>query len=186
MGTATEGTISLGRAWSVAWQHRKPLAVWAFDLLTVGLAIRLVAALFGRFGRVVGWGAEIAWAIVALLVVPAIVVGEVPMPAAFDVSRQSLRQTFGDRVRGVGGLNLIGVLAVAPLVAFVVVAALADVGALIAVSLGCLVVAGLIYAFVLDAATAVLGYSIYAHTAGAPLPPGFTGAEMFTGVAETP
>jgi hypothetical protein len=184
--SVAEGKISLANALAVAWSHRKPLAVWAFDLLVVGLAIRLGAALFGRVGQLLGWGAEIAWTIVALLVVPTIVVGDVPMPAAFDASRRSLRGTFGDRVRGVGGLNLIGLLVVAPVVGLVVLAALTDSGALIAISLIGLAFVGLAYAFVLDASTAVLGYAIYAHAEDRPLPPGFTQAALHTSVTANP
>jgi len=170
----TEDSVSLSTAWAVAWKHRRPLAAWAFDLLTVGLAIRLVAALFGRLGQLFGWAAEIAWVVISLVVVPAIVIGEVPMPAAFDYSRGTLRETFGDRLRGVGGLSVVGLAITIPLVGLVIVALVADSGLLFVVSWTALIIAILAYAFVLDAAMAVLGYAIYAYATRGPLPPGFT------------
>jgi hypothetical protein len=172
--SATEEHVSLAHAWSVAWEHRRPLAAWAFDLLFVGLAIRVGSALFGRFGRIFGWAAEIAWVTVSLLVVPAIVIGDAGMPGAYDYSRQSLRRTFGDRVRGVAGLTVVTVLLSAAFVAFLIVALLVDSGVLIVLWGVCGIVALLAYAFVYDAAMAVLGYAIYAHTSNSPLPPGFT------------
>jgi hypothetical protein len=52
--------ISLRRAWAVSWQHRGALAAWAFDLLTIGFAIRLAMGLLGRVGKIFGWAAEVA------------------------------------------------------------------------------------------------------------------------------
>lgn len=172
--SAAGRTVSLSDAWGVAWDHRRPLAAWAFDLLVVGLAIRIAAALFGRLGQILGWAAEIAWALVALLVVPAIVVGEVGMPDAFEVSRRALRQTFGDRIRGVANLGVLGGVIAVIGAASILLAALTDSGALIVASWVAICVLALAYAFVVDAAMAVLGYAIYAHATQHPLPPGFT------------
>ncbi len=174
----TEGSMSLSTAWAVAWKHRRPLAAWAFDLLTVGLAIRLVAALFGRLGRLFGWAAQIAWVVISLLVVPAIVIGEVPMPAAFDYSRETLRETSRDRLRGVGGLGVVGLVITIPLVGLVIAALVVDSSLLFVVSWTGLIVTILAYAFVLDAAMAVLGYAIYAHATRGPLPHGFTNSTV--------
>jgi hypothetical protein len=185
--SATAGHVSLSNALSGAWDHRRPLAAWAFDLLFVGLAIRVGSALFGRFGRVVGWTAEIAWIVVALLVVPAIVIGDAGMPGGYDYSRQSLRQTFGSRVGGVVGLTLINIVLTIGFAGLLIVALVADSGLLFAIWLVCTVAALVGYAFVYDAAVAVLGYAIYAHTAGSPLPSGFRDSTIrgaFTGARE--
>ncbi len=178
--------ISLHRSFVVAWSHRGALAAWAFDLLTVGLAIRIAAALLGRVGELLGLAAEMAWATVALLVVPAIVIGDVPMPAAFDTSRESLRSTLGQRVLGLIGISLVGFVLMVPFVALLLVAALIDSGPLIVAGLIASAVGWAIAMFVVDAASAVLGYAIYAHLEHAPLPASFCDTALGTTPSPAP
>ena len=170
---AVGNPVSLRQGWAVAWAHRRTLAAWAFTLLTVGFAIRAASAALGRLGELFGFAAEVAWATIALVVVPAIVVGNSRTWEAIDNSRESLRSTLGQRVRGMLGISATGLLLVAPFAAFLLIAAVIDSGPLIVAGLVAWAAAWTVTMFLLDAASAVLGYAIYANLENTPLPASF-------------
>lgn len=171
--SANGEAVSVGRATRTAWAHRQSLAVWTLHLIAVGLAIRLVTALLGRLGELLGLTAAIAWTIVTLIVVPEIVVGGQSSPAAFRRSRELVRTTLGGRVRAVVDVGVLWWLAFVPSVLLCIGGALADSGPLIVLGAFLFVLAIALQLFILDTALAVLSYALFATAGGTSLPSGF-------------
>jgi hypothetical protein len=157
----------------VAAAYLPEICAWALYSLTVGVAIRVVSGVFGRFGAFFTWAGETAWSIATMLVLPAIVLDGASPPDARRRSRERFRDTWAERVTGQLGFDLVGAALALPGFVLVVAAALVDNGPLLSVSL-LLCVGGFIgAALVTSACLSVYRTMLYRSVMGRPLPPAF-------------
>jgi hypothetical protein len=131
----------------LAAPHLPAICAWAFYSLTVGIAIRLLASVFGRFGLFLTYAGEAAWSVATMLVLPAIVIDGVAAPDARRHSRELLGSTWRTRLSGLLGFDLVGALIASPALLVVFAAALLDNGPLMGIALitcfGAFIAAGL-------------------------------------------
>ncbi len=126
---------TVARAVRDAARHLPAICAWAFYSLTVGVALRVVGGLFGRFGVFVTYAGELAWSVASMLVLPAIVIDGVDAPAARRASRALLGTDADQRVTGQLGFDAVGALLASPVLLIVFVAALLDNGPLMGVAI---------------------------------------------------
>jgi hypothetical protein len=159
-----------------AAQHWPAIFAWAFFALTVGIAIRLFGALFGRFGILLAYVGETAWSVAAMLVLPAIVIDGETSRGARRSSRRLLGDSWRERVVGQLGFDLVALALVAPALLFVVVAGLLDNGPLMGIAL--LVCFGVFIGAALAASACLSVYRamLYRQVTSRPIPNGFEAA----------
>jgi hypothetical protein len=163
-------TATVAGAVCRAAAHLPAIAAWAFFSLTVGVAIRLVSSLFGRFGVLVAYAGGTAWSVATMLVLPAIVVDGLPAPAARARSTALARSSLDLRLTGQLGFDLVAAVLLLPAVALLVVAALIDNSALTSLALlGCFG-AFIAAALVTSACLSVYRTMLYRQVHGRPLP----------------
>jgi hypothetical protein len=150
--------------------HLPAVCAWAFYSLTVGVAIRLVSSVFGRFGAFVAYAGETAWSVATMLVLPAIVIDGASSRDARRLSCDVLHTTWGERLTGQLGFDLVAAVLCVPVVGFVVLAALLDNSALMSVALLTCVAVFIGVALMTSACVSVYRTMLYREVHGRPVP----------------
>jgi hypothetical protein len=138
---AAADDVADGRSPTVARAVRRAAARlgavcgWAFYSLTVGVAIRLLGSLVGRFAAFLTYAGETAWSAATMLVLPAIVLDGASPQEAVRRSRERFGDTWDVRVAGQVGFDVVALLLASPALAFVFAAALVDNGPLLGIAL---------------------------------------------------
>jgi hypothetical protein len=105
-----------------------------------------------------------------MLVLPAIVVDGQTSPAARERSRALLGSTWKTRVAGQLGFDLVAIIAVAPTLVLIVLAALLDVDALMSAALLLCVGSFIAAALATSACLSVYRAMLYRHVTGRAIP----------------
>jgi hypothetical protein len=90
---------TLGKGLSAAVDRLPQIVVWSLVAATVGAALKIIEAMFGRFRDLVGIVLEISWAAVSFLVIPILVMERKTGFGVTRASRQLLRETWGEGLR---------------------------------------------------------------------------------------
>jgi len=159
------GDPTVGSALRGASQRAGRIFPWAVVSATVSVILRALEERAGIFGRIAAGLAGIAWALVTFLVIPVLVIEDVPVREAIRRSGQLFKRTWGENVVAMVGFGLLGFLAVLPGVAVIVLAALSGSGALMVIAIA-LAVAWIVgTAVVLSALNAIFQTALYRYAA---------------------
>ena len=109
------GNPTVGSAIALAWSRILPIIGYAFVSATFGLLLRMIAEKLGFLGRLIEFGAGLAWTVATFLVVPVLAVEGVGPLRAIERSGTLLNETWGENLIGSGGISVI-----TGLIAFVV------------------------------------------------------------------
>jgi hypothetical protein len=148
---------------------------WAFYAVTVGIAIRLLGSLLGRFAVFATYAGETAWSVATMLVLPAIVVDGATAPEARRRSRELLGESWAERVAGQLGFDLVAALLVAPALVLVFAAALLDNGPVMGAAILTCFATFIGVALATSACLSVYRAMLYRLATGRPVPVPFAG-----------
>lgn len=84
-----------------------PIIGYAFISATVGLLLRMIAERLGFIGRLVEFGAGLAWTVATFLVVPVLAAEGIGPVKAIGRSGELLNDTWGENLIGNGGISIV-------------------------------------------------------------------------------
>jgi hypothetical protein len=105
---------TFGGVLTVTWRYRRQILGWAVFTTTVGVAVRAIERRLGIFGRIFGFLAGLAWAVVSFLAVPVVVAEGLGPVDALKRSGHLIRQTWGTGIRTTLRFGLIQLVVIAP------------------------------------------------------------------------
>ena len=174
------GDPTLGSALRGATKRAGRIFPWAVVSATVSILLRTLEERGGIFGRIAASLAGIAWGLVTFLVIPVLVIEDVPVRAAIRRSGELFKQTWGENVIAMVGFGLLGFLAMLPAVVLIALAITSGNGALAAISVAVAVVWMVGVAVVLSALNAIFQTALYRYAADGeavgPFTPGLMGS----------
>ena len=161
------GEPTLTSALKGAAERAGRIFVWALVASTVSVLISQLQQRLGIFGKILGFLAGTAWAVVTFLVLPILVIENLgPMDAA-QRSATLLKRSWGEGLAGHIGLGLVNLLIGASLLVIIIGTAMIYPVLLLAVlplALLCLLTAFV----VMSAMSSVFQTALYRHAAGLP------------------
>ncbi len=159
------GDPTLGSALRGATQRAGRIFPWAVVSATVSVLLRMLEQRGGMVGRIAASLAGLAWGLVTFLVIPVLVIEDVPVRDAIRRSGELFKKTWGENVVAMVGFGLLGFLAVLPALALIALAVTSGSGAVAAVSVAVAVVWVVGTAVVLSALNAVFQAALYRYAA---------------------
>lgn len=155
------------------------ILMWSIVAATVGMILNAIQSFLrdklGFLGSMIGGLGELAWSAMTYFVVPVLVVEGVDPVTAVKRSLENLRRTWGEAVGGRGGLAIVCMLLLLPVLFFIgigaAVSSSSGAGATVIISLGVLAA---IYVVVISTVFSALGtifssgVYVYATTGKAP------------------
>jgi len=172
------GNPTLGSALRGATQRAGRIFPWAVVSATVSVLLRALEERGGIIGRIAASLAGIAWSLVTFLVIPVLVIEDVPVRDAIRRSGELFKRTWGENVTAMVGFGLLGFLAILPAVALVAVAVASGSGTVAAISVAVAVVWMVGVAVVLSALSAIFQTALYRYAADGEAVGPFTPAIM--------
>lgn len=172
------GDPTLGSALRGAAQRAGRIFPWAVVSATVSLLLRALEERGGIFGRIAAGLAGIAWALVTFLVIPVLVIEDVPVREAIRRSGQLFKRTWGENVVAMVGFGLLGFLAVLPGIAVIALAAASGSGEVVGVGIVLAVIWMVGVVVVLSALNAIFQTALYRYAADGDAIGPFTSAIM--------
>jgi len=109
---------------------------WALISATVSIILRTIEERFGAVGRIVIGFVGLAWSLVTFLVLPILVMEDIPVSGAIRRSSEMFKQTWGENVAAQIGFGILAFIAALPAVALVFLAATSGTAAGIAITVG--------------------------------------------------
>lgn len=166
------GNPTVKSAVAVAWKRKKGVIGWALLSTTVGLILQLIKDNVKGAGAIISFLGNLAWAVASFFAIPIIAANDVGPIEALKSSVATMKQRWGSSARVQLRLGLYGLaLALGIVVAIVVVAMAAKASAVLAVLLGIVLGAALLYAvLLLNAVSAYARVALYRYSAGMPTP----------------
>ena len=166
------GNPTVKSAAAVAWKRKKGVIGWALLSTTVGLILQLIKDNVKGAGAIISFLGNLAWAVASFFAIPIIAANDVGPIEALKSSVATMKQRWGSSARVQLRLGLYGLaLALGIVVAIVVVAMAAKASAVLAVLLGIVLGAALLYAvLLLNAVSAYARVALYRYSAGMPTP----------------
>lgn len=155
------GDPTLGSALRGAAQRAGRIFPWAVVSATVSVLLRALEERGGIFGRIAAGLAGLAWGLVTFLVIPVLVIEDVPVRDAIRRSGELFKRTWGENVVAMVGFGLLGFLAVLPAFAIIALAITSGNGLVAAIAIAVAVVWLVGTAVVLSALNAVFQVALY-------------------------
>lgn len=159
------GDPTLGSALRGASRRAGRIFPWAVVSATVSLLLRALEERGGIFGRIAASLAGLAWGLVTFLVIPVLVIEDVPVRDAIRRSGELFKRTWGENVVAMVGFGLLGFVAVIPAIALIALAAASGSGTVTAISIAVAVVWIVGVAVVLSALNAIFQTALYRYAA---------------------
>jgi hypothetical protein len=160
------GNPTVKSAMGVAWRRKKGVIGWALLSTTVGLVLQAIKDNVKGAGAIVSFLGDLAWAVASFFAIPIIAANDVGPIEALKSSVSVMKQRWGSSARVQLRLGLYGVIA-----AVVIVAMLAKVSTVLAVLVGIVLGAVVLYAMLLlNAVGAYARVALYRYSAGMPTP----------------
>lgn len=162
------GTPTLASAIHGAWSRVAQIFVWALAASTVSIAIRAVQERLGIVGKLLGFLAGTAWAVVTFLVLPVIIIEELEPVDAAKRSATLLRKSWGENLAGHIGLGVINFIVAALILGFMILGVMVHPGTIILtlpLALFILVVSFI----VISALSTVFQTALYRHAVELPI-----------------
>jgi hypothetical protein len=157
------GDPTLGSALRGASQRAGRIFPWAIVSATVSVLLRALEERAGIVGRIAAGLAGLAWGLVTFLVIPVLVIEDVPVRDAIRRSGQLFKRTWGENVVAMVGFGLLGFLAILPAVALIALAVTSGNGAVAGIAVAVAVVWMVGTAVVLSALNAVFQTALYRY-----------------------
>jgi len=104
------GDPSLGSALAGAWSRVEKILAWAMVAATVSVVIQQLQQRLGLLGRLLGFLAGTAWAVVTFLVLPIIIIEDLEPLDAAKRSVHLIRRSWGESLAGHIGLGVMNFL----------------------------------------------------------------------------
>jgi hypothetical protein len=101
------GDPTVSDALALAWSRIGSILGYALISATVGVLLRLIAEKLGFIGRLIEFGAGLAWTVATFLVVPVLAAEGVGPLKAIERSGSLLSETWGENLIGSGGISLV-------------------------------------------------------------------------------
>lgn len=161
-----------------ASQRAGRILPWAVISATVSLLLRALEERAGMVGRIAAGLVGMAWGLVTFLVIPVLVIEDVPVREAIRRSGELFKRTWGENVVAMVGFGLLGFLAVLPAFALIALAVTATSGAVAGIAIAVAVVWMVATAVVLSALNAVFQAALYRYAANGEAVGPFTPAIM--------
>jgi hypothetical protein len=168
------GDPTLGSALKGAVDRIGLIFTWALVSATVTIIIRQIQERSGILGRLFGFFAGTAWAVVTFLVLPIIVVEGLGPIDAVRRSGQIIRTTWGEGLAGRIGIGIIAAFVMIPTILLAVVSIFTEIMALIVISWAFAGVVLVVSSIVFSAMAVVFQTALYRYGAGLPLFSAFT------------
>ena len=166
------GDPTLGSALRGASKRAGRIFPWAVVSATVSILLRTLEQRGGIFGRIAASLAGLAWGLVTFLVIPVLVIEDVPVRDAIRRSGELFKRTWGENVVAMVGFGLLGFVAILPAVALVGLAVTSGNATVAAISVAVAVVWIVGVAVVLSALNAIFQTALYRYAAdGKPVGP---------------
>ena len=162
------GEPALASSIMAAWSRVAQIFVWALAASTVSLAIRAIQERLGLLGKILGFLAGTAWAVVTFLVLPIIIIEELEPLDAAKRSAELLRKSWGENLAGHVGFGVINLMVGALVIGFMILGVLVHPGTIILTLPFALFV--LIASFiVISALSTVFQTALYRHAVALPV-----------------
>ena len=166
------GDPTLGSALRGASKRAGRIFPWAVVSATVSILLRTLEQRGGIFGRIAASLAGLAWGLVTFLVIPVLVIEDVPVRDAIRRSGELFKRTWGENVVAMVGFGLLGFVAVLPAVALVGLAVASGNATVAVIAVAVAVVWIIGVAVVLSALNAIFQTALYRFAAdGQPVGP---------------
>jgi Family of unknown function (DUF6159) len=101
------GDPTVASALALACRRLDAILGYAIISATVGVVLRAVSERFGLLGRLLGFGAGLAWTVMTFLVVPVLAAEGIGPLAAIDKSAALLRRSWGENLIGSAGISFV-------------------------------------------------------------------------------
>jgi hypothetical protein len=101
------GDPTVASALALACRRLDTILGYAVISATVGVVLRAISERFGLLGRLLGFGAGLAWTVMTFLVVPVLAAEGVGPLAAIDKSAALLRRSWGENLIGSAGISFV-------------------------------------------------------------------------------
>jgi hypothetical protein len=101
------GDPTVSDSLALAWSRIGSILGYALISATVGVLLRLIAEKLGFIGRLIEFGAGLAWTVATFLVVPVLAAEGVGPLKAIERSGSLLSETWGENLIGSGGISLV-------------------------------------------------------------------------------
>lgn len=162
------GEPTLGSALGGAWARVFQILAWAMVASTVSVLIRQMQERLGLLGKLLGFLAGTAWAVVTFLVLPIIIIeGLEPIDAA-KRSVHLLRRSWGENLAGHASLGIVNFIVVAFAIGFMLLGLMISPAAIIFT--GPLALFALVVSFiVMSALSTVFQTALYRHAVDLPV-----------------
>jgi hypothetical protein len=120
------GSPTIGTAVGAAMKRLPSIVAWGLVAATVGVVLRALQRRSGLLGKIVIALVGAGWSLATFFVVPVLVLEERTLGDTVKRSLLLVKATWGEAVIGGGGMGLVALLAWLPLVAVVVLLAMAQ------------------------------------------------------------
>lgn len=166
------GNPTIKSALAVAWKRKKGVVGWALLSTTVGLVLQAIKDNVKGAGAIISFLGDLAWAVASFFAIPIIAANDVGPIEALKSSVSVMKQRWGSSARVQLRLGLYGLaVGIGVIIAVVVVAMLAKVSAVLAVLVGIVLGALVLYAMLLlNAVGAYARVALYRYSSGLPTP----------------
>ncbi len=161
------GRPTLATALQGAASRVTPILAWAMVASVVSVIINQLQERLGILGRVLGFLAGTAWAVVTFLVLPVIVIERREPIQAAKRSAQLLRHSWGENLIGRVGFSVLQLIGVAFIIGFVILGIFIS-PALIVVTGPAALFAFVAMVVVFSAMSTVFQTALYRHAVGLP------------------
>lgn len=101
------GDPTVSSALALAWSRIVPIVGYALISATIGLLLRMLAERLGFLGRLIVFGAGLAWTVATFLVVPVLAAEGVGPIKAIGRSGELLNETWGENIVGNSGIDVV-------------------------------------------------------------------------------
>jgi hypothetical protein len=101
------GDPTVASALALAYRRLDAILGYAVISATIGVILRAISERFGLLGRLLGFGAGLAWTVMTFLVLPVLAAEGIGPLAAIDKSAALLRQSWGENLIGGAGISLV-------------------------------------------------------------------------------
>lgn len=169
---------TLGHAFAVANSRLHRILPWAFVAATVSIIIQAIEERFGLLGRIIAGLLGAAWNVLTFLTVPVIVFEDAGPVAALKRSGTLLKQTWGENVIAQVGLSLIGVVAMLPAIAVVILGVASGVGVVAVVAIAVAVVWMIVVSAVMAALSGIYRTALYRYAVDGVVPAAFASVDL--------
>jgi len=160
------------------------IAGWALIAATVGFLLKIIEDRSDKIGQIVAALLGGAWAMVAFLVIPVLVVEQKNPFSALKESTVLLKQTWGERIVMNFSFSTISFLLMIPAIGVIVLGVMAKSLVILAICIAAVVMYVILLTLVQSALEAIFQTAIYFYARHNRVPPGFDESVLQSAMAQ--